>query len=270
MFVPYFDLSTRMWRASVRRPVSIGALATTRTGCTKQLLPMACMNSSSVCRCRAGAKVHASVVADVGSYLAEAAQQIFSPTKSNNPPNWEGTGTGFSGKVSHHETARLRDLYSLLRQARIGIQGDALILHSCTCSVPQVVAKPCHIKAPAGCYSQMLKIIFLLLPLGHTGRLVYSLHLSLSGAHTSPGERLSKRIYHTPLLSTRDAHHARGPCYLSRLVTMSDIAQAAWTPAPLTTIPQPPMTMAPAPSSPRTASRSRAQSQTCASTSPPC
>lgn len=60
----------------------------------------------------------------MGSYLADAAKQVFSPTKSNAPPNWSGTGSGFSGKVSHHDTQKLRDLYTLLRQARVGIQGE--------------------------------------------------------------------------------------------------------------------------------------------------
>lgn len=84
-----------------------------------------CPSAAAPCRRRlAGTgRVYAAGLGDVGSYLADAAKQVFSPTKSNAPPNWSGTGSGFSGKVSHHDTQKLRDLYTLLRQARVGIQG---------------------------------------------------------------------------------------------------------------------------------------------------
>ena len=59
---------------------------------------------------------------DVGNYLADAARQIFTPAKGNQVP-WSGTGIGFSGSITHHDQARLREYYSKLRQARMSITG---------------------------------------------------------------------------------------------------------------------------------------------------
>lgn len=85
-----------------------------------------CAHPLFLCRPATSGRIHASVIGDVGTYLADAAKQVFSPSRSNAPPNWEGTGSGFSGKVTHHETARLRELYSMLRHARVGITGGTL------------------------------------------------------------------------------------------------------------------------------------------------
>ena len=58
----------------------------------------------------------------VGSYLAEAASAIFKPTKSDVP--WEGTGSAFSGRITHHEeVARLKKVYELVKEAREAVRG---------------------------------------------------------------------------------------------------------------------------------------------------
>ena len=67
-------------------------------------------------------------VGDVAKYLAEAAQQIFSPQNTGEQPPWEGSGSAFTGSISHHETAsenatRLRAVYSAVRSTREAITG---------------------------------------------------------------------------------------------------------------------------------------------------
>lgn len=53
---------------------------------------------------------------DVAKYLSEAASSVFSPASSEVP--WSGTSSGFQGKVTHHEVARLRTLYNQIKSAR--------------------------------------------------------------------------------------------------------------------------------------------------------
>uniref|UniRef100_A0A1D2ADP7 Uncharacterized protein n=1 Tax=Auxenochlorella protothecoides TaxID=3075 RepID=A0A1D2ADP7_AUXPR len=60
-------------------------------------------------------------VADVARYLADAAAQIFNPAESD--VKWEGTSSGFTGEIRHHDVPRLRQLASVVRQARSEIEG---------------------------------------------------------------------------------------------------------------------------------------------------
>lgn len=53
---------------------------------------------------------------DVAKYLSEAASSVFSPASSEVP--WSGTSSGFQGKVTHHEVARLRTLYNQIKATR--------------------------------------------------------------------------------------------------------------------------------------------------------
>ena len=62
---------------------------------------------------------------DVAKYLSEAASSIFSVDNSDVP--WSGTSSGFQGKVSHHEVARLRSLYNTVKATRERV---------CICSWP--------------------------------------------------------------------------------------------------------------------------------------
>ena len=67
-------------------------------------------------------------VTDVGKYLADAAKQIFSPATTGDEPPWSGSGSPFSGGISHHESAdRLRAMYQAVRSTREAITGQACI-----------------------------------------------------------------------------------------------------------------------------------------------
>ncbi|KAK9825999.1 hypothetical protein WJX74_003991 [Apatococcus lobatus] len=58
---------------------------------------------------------------DVAKYLSEAASSTFSPASSDVP--WSGTSSGFQGKVTHREVARLRTLYNQIKTAREQVSG---------------------------------------------------------------------------------------------------------------------------------------------------
>ena len=55
-------------------------------------------------------------------YLAEAASAIFKPGTSD--VDWSGSGSGWSGSITHHEEAqRLRQLYKIVQASREQITG---------------------------------------------------------------------------------------------------------------------------------------------------
>ncbi|CAL5220499.1 g2528 [Coccomyxa viridis] len=61
-------------------------------------------------------------VGDVAKYLSEAASSIFKTDDSNVP--WSGSGTPFSGRITHHEeVSRLRKVYELVKEARQQVEG---------------------------------------------------------------------------------------------------------------------------------------------------
>ena len=96
-------------------PISSGATPSPRAHDTGQGIPPSFCRTVQPRGARAG-------LGDVGNYLADAARQIFTPAKGNQVP-WSGTGIGFSGSITHHDQARLREYYSKLRQARMSITG---------------------------------------------------------------------------------------------------------------------------------------------------
>lgn len=62
--------------------------------------------------------------------FADAARQIFSVQDSPDMPPWGGSGSSFSGSISHHEdAARLRAVYQAVKSTRESITG-----HSPDCS----------------------------------------------------------------------------------------------------------------------------------------
>ncbi|CAK0783573.1 hypothetical protein CVIRNUC_006772 [Coccomyxa viridis] len=61
-------------------------------------------------------------VGDVAKYLSEAASSIFKTSDSSVP--WEGSGSPFSGRITHHdEVSRLKKVYELVKEARQQVEG---------------------------------------------------------------------------------------------------------------------------------------------------
>lgn len=65
----------------------------------------------------------ANALTDVGRYLSEAASQIFRPQANDMP--WKGSGTPFTGSITHHEEpTRLRLLYEMTESMRKDLEAS--------------------------------------------------------------------------------------------------------------------------------------------------